>query len=93
VAAVKSATEILERAPSTGNFQGEDDLTAAGWMAQLLKNINASTKAINWERIIEGPNENKISDGWRDSASLRVEGGISWKVRDRDCQTFAASFG
>ena len=24
-------------------------------------------------------NENKISDGWRGGASLRVEGGISWK--------------
>jgi hypothetical protein len=27
-------------------------------------------------------NENKMSDGWRDSASLRVAGGISWKVRN-----------
>src|ERR1051326_2144994 len=24
-------------------------------------------------------NENKMSDGWRDGASLRVEGGISWE--------------
>jgi hypothetical protein len=38
-------------------------------------------------------NENKISDAWRDSAWLLVEGGISWKVRSRDCQPFAASLG
>ena len=35
------------------------------------------------------PNENKISDGWRGGAWLRVEGGISWKVRNRACQPFA----
>jgi hypothetical protein len=39
------------------------------------------------------PNENKISDGWRGSASLRVERRTSWKVRSRDCQPFAASQG
>ena len=38
-------------------------------------------------------NENKISDGWRGGAWLRVEGRISWEVRNRDCQAFAASFG
>ncbi len=27
-------------------------------------------------------NENKISDGWRSGAWLRVEGGISWEVRN-----------
>jgi len=37
------------------------------------------------------PNENKISYGWCGGASLRVEGGISWKVRNRPCQPFAAS--
>jgi hypothetical protein len=37
------------------------------------------------------PNENKMSDGWRRSASLRVEGGISWKPRNQSCQTFAPS--
>jgi hypothetical protein len=40
-----------------------------------------------------GPNENKMSDGWRESASLRVEGGISSKVKSRDCQPFAPSHG
>jgi len=40
-----------------------------------------------------GSNENKISDGWREGASLRVGGGISWKVRNRACQPFAASHG
>ena len=38
-------------------------------------------------------NENKMSDGWRESASLRVEGGISWKVRNQSCQPFAPSHG
>ena len=27
-------------------------------------------------------NEKKISDGWRGGASLRIQGGISWKVRN-----------
>jgi hypothetical protein len=31
------------------------------------------------------PNENKISDVWRGGAWLWVEGGISWKVRNRAC--------
>jgi hypothetical protein len=47
---------------------------------------------INNERS-KPPNENKISDGWRGGAWLRVEGGISWKVRNRACQPFAASHG
>lgn len=28
------------------------------------------------ERELHGPNENKMSEGWREGASLRVEGGI-----------------
>ena len=36
-------------------------------------------------------NENKMSDGWRESASLRLAGGISWKVRSGGCQPFAPS--
>lgn len=39
------------------------------------------------------PNENKMSDGWRDGASMRVEGGISWEVKTQGCQTFAPSHG
>jgi hypothetical protein len=35
----------------------------------------------------------KISDRWRGGTWLRVEGGISWKVRNRACQPFAASSG
>ena len=38
-------------------------------------------------------NENKMSDGWRERASLRVEGGISWKITNRSCQPFAPSLG
>jgi hypothetical protein len=38
-------------------------------------------------------NENKMSDGWRDSASLRIEGGISSQVRNESCQPFAPSHG
>src|SRR6476661_5413804 len=41
----------------------------------------------------QAPNDNNISDGWRGRAWLRVEGGISWKVRNRACQPFAASLG
>jgi hypothetical protein len=36
-------------------------------------------------------NENKMSDGWRDGASLRVEGGISSEPRNQSCQSFAPS--
>ena len=39
------------------------------------------------------PNENKMSDGWRESVSLQVEGGISSKVRNQSCQPFAPSHG
>src|SRR4051794_28290023 len=38
-------------------------------------------------------NENKMSDGWRDGTSLRIEGGISWKIRIQSCQPFAPSLG
>jgi hypothetical protein len=38
-------------------------------------------------------NENKMSDGWRDGASVRVEDRISWKVRNQSCQLFAPSPG
>ena len=41
------------------------------------------TRANSYEEsgysALHRPNENKISDGWRGGASLRVEGGISWK--------------
>ena len=40
-----------------------------------------------------GSNEKKMSDGWRESAWLQVDGGISWKVRTRGCQPFAPSHG
>jgi hypothetical protein len=30
-----------------------------------------------WNHGLSSSNENKISDGWRDDASLQVEGGIS----------------
>ena len=39
------------------------------------------------------PNENKMSDGWREGASLRIEGRISWKIKNQNCQAFAPSFG
>jgi hypothetical protein len=42
---------------------------------------------------LHAPKENKMSDGWRKSASLRFEGGISWKVRTQSCQPFAPSLG
>src|SRR5947209_18640316 len=38
-------------------------------------------------RAVLPSNENKMSDGWRGSAWLRVEGGISWQVWDGECQT------
>jgi hypothetical protein len=34
-----------------------------------------------------------MSDGWRDGASMRVEGGISSGVRNQSCQPFAPSLG
>jgi len=39
------------------------------------------------------PNDNKISDGWRGGASLRIESGVSQKVRNQASQPFAASPG
>ena len=33
--------------------------------------------------MLHASNEDKMSDGWRASASLRVEGGISWKVTNK----------
>jgi len=30
-----------------------------------------------------------MSDGWRESAWLRVEGGISWRKWNQSCQSFA----
>jgi hypothetical protein len=38
-------------------------------------------------------NENKMSDGWRESAWLRVEGGVSWKIWSQSCQPFAPPHG
>jgi hypothetical protein len=38
------------------------------------------TLAMNDKVSIVTPNENKMSDGWRESASLRFEGGISSKM-------------
>jgi hypothetical protein len=38
-------------------------------------------------------NENKMSDGWRESAWLRVENGVSRKVRNQGCQPFDPSHG
>jgi len=38
-------------------------------------------------------NENKMSDGGRGRASLRVEGGISREVRNQSGQPFAPSHG
>ena len=38
-------------------------------------------------------NENKMSDGWREGASLRIEGGISWKIKNQSRQAFAPSHG
>ena len=50
------------------------------------------------DMLIEMPrevasNENKMSDGWRESAWLGVEDGISSKVRNQSCQPFAPSHG
>jgi len=42
---------------------------------------------------VHRPNENKMSYGWRDGAWLRVEGGISSKIRDQVFQPFDASLG
>ena len=50
-------------------------------------------KSENDENAAHTPNENKMSDGWRESASLRVEGGILSKVRNQSYQTFAPSPG
>jgi hypothetical protein len=43
--------------------------------------------------MVSPSNENKMSDGWRESASLRVEGGSSRGLRNHTCQPFAPSHG
>jgi hypothetical protein len=60
----------------------EEDATDEkhGIMANVLDELHRS-------------NENEISDGWRGGAWRRVDVGISWKMRNRGCQTFAASHG
>jgi hypothetical protein len=50
------------------------------------KSIAANVERIDLTRL-------KIRDGWRGGAWLRVEGGFSWKVRNRACQPFTASLG
>jgi hypothetical protein len=43
--------------------------------------------------VAKASNENKMSDGWRDGASLRGEGGVSWNEKDQGSLPFAPSFG
>jgi hypothetical protein len=40
-------------------------------------NRESDVRGYHAETSSHRPNENKISDGWRDGASLRVESGIS----------------
>jgi hypothetical protein len=61
--------------------------------ALLLSARSDSEREEDNHRASHRPNENKMSDGWRDGASQRVEGGISWKVRNQSCQPFAPSHG
>jgi hypothetical protein len=50
--------------------------------------IDLARRVSRWERRINESREfiNKMSDGGRDRASLRVEGGISWKGRNQSWQ-------
>ena len=43
--------------------------------------------------VAKPSNENKTTDGWRESASLWMKGEISWRVRSQSCQPFAPSHG
>jgi len=54
-------------------------------MATTAKNIDENANITS--------NENKMSDGWRDSAPLRIEGGMSWTVRNQSCKPFTPSPG
>src|ERR1051326_7479879 len=71
VAARRSSGETLANVPQIG---------LPSYVLQLA-NARLIRPSRNILRIALSmrPNENKMSDGWRDGASLRVEGGISWE--------------
>jgi hypothetical protein len=50
-------------------------------------------KCTTKNQLTHRSNENKMSDDWRESASLRIAGEISSKVRNQSCQSFAPSPG
>jgi hypothetical protein len=79
-----------QREGSTWRLRDEEKNEAE---ATPHKSAGAAAEKPDSHRLAHGSNENKISDGWRGGASLRVEGGISWKVMNRAGQPFAASFG
>ena len=90
---------LAARIASTAESGGAKPRFIGGDMAIATTELitsNAMTKRVldTWNRDVRiGPNENKMSDGGRDRASLRVEGGISSRVRNQSCQPFAPSHG
>jgi hypothetical protein len=67
------------------------------WVLGRKAKIESSNQAKSWIWGRRGTHarvhltRHKISDRTRERAWLRVEGGISWKVRNRVCQPFAGS--
>src|SRR3954454_501516 len=62
-------------------------------MTQVHATTESAMHAIPMLLMRSPSNENKMSDGWRGSASLRVEKENSWEVWDQSCQPFAPSHG
>jgi hypothetical protein len=68
-------------------------MSAAIPYAGSAANLASKSAIVELAVVAHSPNENKMSDGWREGASLRVEGGISWNARNQGCQSFALSHG
>src|SRR5437016_3398514 len=66
-----------ERSCSDG-VASADAMSTKACKSQLIAKRRATMTTMLLNGIsLRGPNENKMSDGWRESASLQVEGGVS----------------
>jgi hypothetical protein len=82
---IRSPATINAKAPNCGVQREMNAATRSGATSSARPRI-ISTRFIT-------SNENKKSDGGRDSASLPIEGGILSRVIEQSCQTFAPSHG
>ena len=68
----------------------DNDVTETATTAKRICELRSvSVDCQQSQGALSASNENKISHRWRGGGWLRVEGGISWKVRNRGYQSFA----